>query len=88
MAFKEHIDDIRNRLKEGGYTSEMDICNRIVVRLLKELGWPIFDPWTVIFEYKVNKNSKKIDLVLCEPQAKPVIFIEIKAFERFLANFN
>ena len=27
-------------------------------------------------------------MVLCEPQAKPVIFIEIKAFERLLANFK
>jgi len=87
MTLKEHVDDIHKRLKEGGYISEMDICNRVVVRLLKELGWPIYDAWIVNFEYKVNKNSKKIDLVLCEPAAKPVIFIEIKAFERLLANY-
>lgn len=82
MTLKETIDDIRSQLKNGGYISEMSICNGIVVRLIKELGWPIFDPWTVIFEYNVNKTGKKVDLVLCEPKAKPVVFIEIKAFER------
>ena len=86
MTLEKHVDEIRNRLKEGGYISEMDICNRVVVRLLKALGWPIYDAWTVIFEYKVK--NRKIDLVLCEPEAKPVIFIEMKAFERLLPNWK
>ncbi|MDE0317129.1 MAG: type I restriction enzyme HsdR N-terminal domain-containing protein [Candidatus Poribacteria bacterium] len=88
MTLEEHVDDIRKRLKEGGYISETDICNRVVVRLLKKLGWPIYDAWTVIFEYKVNKKSKRIDLALCEPQAKPVIFIEIKNFEHILRDYD
>lgn len=86
MTLKEHIEDIQNRLKEGGYITEMAISNQIVVRLLKELGWPIFDEWTVIFEYPVG--NKKVDLVLCDPRAEPVIFIEMKAFERFLENYE
>ncbi len=87
MTLKEHIKDIRNRLKEGGYISEVAISNQIVVRLLMELGWPIFDEWTVIFEYAVEGN-KKVDLALCYPRAKPVIFIEMKTFERFLENYE
>lgn len=87
MILKEHIDDIRNRLKEGEYISEIDISNRIVVRLLQELGWPIFDAWTVIFEYAVAGN-KKVDLALCYPRAMPIIFIEMKTFERFLENYE
>ena len=79
----EHINDIRDRLKDGGYITEKSISNQIVIRLLKELGWPIFDEWTVIFEYPVG-NNKKVDLALCCPRAKSVIFIEVKAFERFL----
>ena len=86
MTLEKHVDEIRNRLKEGGYISEMDICNRVVVRLLKALGWPIYDAWTVIFEYKVK--NRKIDLVLCEPEAKPVIFIEIKNFEHILRDYD
>ena len=86
MILIEHIDDIRNRLKGGGYISETAISNQIVVRLLKELGWPIFDEWTVIFEYPVG-CGKKVDLALCDPRAEPVIFIEMKAFERFLEKY-
>ena len=85
MTLKEHINDIRNRLKEGGYISEKAISNQIVVRLLRKLGWQIFDEWTVIFEYPVG--NKKVDLALCDPRAEPVIFIEVKAFERFLEKY-
>ena len=88
MTLKKLIEDIRNRLKEGGYISEMDICNRVVVRLLKKLGWSIYDAWTVIFEYRVSEEYKRIDLALCEPEAKPVIFIEIKTFEHILRDHD
>ena len=86
MTLKEHINDIRNRLKTGGYIDETDISNRVVVRLLRELEWPIFDEWTVIHEYPVWSGTGlgKVDLALCNAPAKPIIFIEMKAFERFL----
>lgn len=87
MTLKKHIHDIRSRLRKGGYISEVAISNQIVVRLLKELGWPIFDEWIVIFEYAIE-GSKKVDLALCVPPAKPVIFIEMKAFERFLEKYE
>ena len=76
MTLKEHIKDIRSRLKKGGYISEIAISNQIVVRLLRELGWPIYDEWTVIFEYTVE-GQKKVDLALCAQRAKPVVFIII-----------
>lgn len=82
MTLEKHIGDIRNQLKEGAYINEIDISNRILMRLLKKLGWPIFDAWTVIFEYAVS--NQKIDLVLCKERATPIIFIEIKMFERLL----
>lgn len=88
MKLKEHIDDIRNRLKEGGYVDEAAISNQVVVRLLYALKWPIFDEWVVIYDYPVWDNEdneiKKVDLTLCHPLAEPIVFIEIKAFERFL----
>ena len=84
MTLEKHIGDIRNQLKEGAYINEIDISNRILMRLLKKLGWPISDAWTVIFEYAVS--NKKIDLVLCKERATPIIFIEIKMFERLLDN--
>lgn len=87
MTLKEHINDIRSRLKEGGYISEIAISNQIVVRLLRELGWPIYDEWTVIFEYTVG-GSKKVDLALCVPRAEPVIFIETKVFEKFFQKYE
>ena len=44
-----------------------------------------YDGWVVIFEYAVE-GSKKVDLALCAKPAKPVIFIEMKAFEHLLDN--
>ena len=85
MTLNEHIDKIRNRLKDGGYISEKAISNQIVIRLLRKLGWQIYDEWAVIFEYPVG--NKKVDLALCEPRGEPVIFIEVKAFERFLEKY-
>lgn len=85
MTLREHIDDIRNRLKKCGYVDETAISNQVVVRLLSALKWPIFDEWTVIYNYPVWDNEiKKVDLTLCHPLAEPIVFIEIKAFERFL----
>ena len=87
MTLKEHIHDIRSRLRKGGYINEAAISNQIVVRLLKELEWPIFDEWIVIPEYTIE-GSKKVDLALCAPPAKPVVFIEMKAFEKFLEKYE
>ena len=43
MEFREHIDDIRNRLKSNQYPSnEQAIRTGIVDRILLNLGWRMY----------------------------------------------
>ena len=48
MTLREHIDDIRNKLKEGQFTNEATVSDDIVRRLLHDpLGWPRYEPQIV-----------------------------------------
>ena len=76
MTLKEHIDDIRNRLKEGGFKNEASVSQGIVLRLLGELNWPSHDTQVVIPEYPVE--GRRVDFALCQPALKPLVFIEVK----------
>ena len=76
MAFKEHIDDIRNGLEQNDYTSEALVRQGIVDRLLIALGWSTFNPRIVIPEYSIDRG--RVDYALCHPALKPLVFIEVK----------
>ncbi len=76
MTLKEHIDDIRDRLKKGEFPNEAAVSHNIVLRLLDVLDWPRFNPQVIIPEYSVG--SRRVDFALCHPPSKPLIFIEVK----------
>ena len=76
MTLKEHVDAIRNGLREGLFTNEAQVSHGIVGRLLDALDWPRYDTQVVIPEYSVQ--GTRVDFALCHPQSKPVIFIEVK----------
>lgn len=76
MTLIEHIDDIRNRLKQSAYKDEAAVSNHIVNRLLQALNWPMYNPQVIIREYSVE--NRRVDLALCHPPEKPIIFIEVK----------
>ena len=76
MAFKEHIDDIRNKLEEGLFTNEAAVSQGIVLRFLHALDWPIFNIQVVVPEYTVEKL--RVDFALCPVSSKPLVFIEVK----------
>ncbi|MDE0483712.1 MAG: type I restriction endonuclease [Candidatus Poribacteria bacterium] len=76
MTLKEHIEDIRNQLKQGAYPSEAAVSFGIVQRLLEPLGWPKFTPQVIIPEYAVE--GQRVDFALCHPPGKPLVFIEVK----------
>ncbi|RKU08090.1 hypothetical protein C6501_17005 [Candidatus Poribacteria bacterium] len=75
MTLEEHIDDIRNQLKQGAYPNEAAVSLGIVLRLLQALEWPIFKPQVVIPEYAVERE--KVDFALCSSE-EPLVFIEVK----------
>lgn len=76
MTLKEHVDAIRNGLREGLFTNEAQVSHGIVGRLLDALDWPRYNTKIVTPEYSVQ--GTRVDFALCHPQSKPVIFIEVK----------
>lgn len=76
MTLKDHIDDIRNRLKKEWFNNEASVSQGIVLRLLSELDWPTHDTQVVIPEYPVD--GRRVDFALCHPPSKPLVFIEVK----------
>lgn len=76
MTLEEHIDDIRNRLRNGEFIDEEAVSGGIVKRLLHALDWNIFDVQVVVSQYTVD--SGRVDFALCPPRLTPQIFIEVK----------
>ena len=76
MTLREHVDAIRNGLREGLFTNEAQVSHGIVGRLLDALDWPRYNTKVVIPEYSVQ--GTRVDFALCHPQSKPAIFIEVK----------
>lgn len=76
MTLIDHIDDIRNKLKENAYKDEAAVSIQIVNRLLVALNWPTYSPEIFIPEYSVD--NKRVDFALCHPEKRPIIFIEVK----------
>ncbi len=76
MTLREHIDDIRNRLKGGEFKNEQSVSQGVVLRLLGELDWPTHDTQVVFPEHPVD--GRRVDFALCQPPSKPLVFIEVK----------
>lgn len=76
MSLNSDLEDIRNRLKAGGYQNEAAVSQGVILRLLNTLGWPIFDSARVSPEYTIG--TRRVDFALCHPAGKPIILIESK----------
>lgn len=76
MTLKEHIDGIRDALRENQFPNEAAVSQGIVGRLLTSLTWPWWNPRVVIPEYSVG--GRRVDFALCHPALKPMVFIEVK----------
>lgn len=70
------IADITLRLRQGRFPNEPSISQGIVLRLLHELGWITWDAGQVWPEYQTGEG--RADFALCNPAAKPAIFVEVK----------
>ena len=76
MTLKKTLADIVGKLREGRYPNEQSISQAVVLRLLNDLHWNIYDTNVVWPEYATGEG--RVDFALCEPPAKPRIFIEVK----------
>ncbi len=76
MTIQRRIEQVREQLRRGDFTSEASVSQGILLPILYELGWPIFDTKIVIPEYSVG--GKRVDFALCSSSGRSLVFIEVK----------
>ena len=82
-GLENKVSQIRENLSKGAYPNERTITTRIVMVLLRCLGWDVDNPHIVQEEYPAipDQTSKKVDLALFKnpKERKPEIYIEVKS---------
>jgi predicted type IV restriction endonuclease len=76
MEITNHIERVRDELRKGSFTSEAAVSQGIILPILNELGWPVFNTTIVIPEYSVE--GLRVDYALCHPENRPAVFVEVK----------
>jgi predicted type IV restriction endonuclease len=76
MSLETTLTDCTARLRQGRFPNEQAISQGIVLRVLQELGWDIYDTTTVWPEFQTGEG--RADFALCHPPSKPADFIEVK----------
>lgn len=76
MQIELTIADIVQKLREGRFPNEQSISQGIVLRILSDLGWDVYDTNIVWPEFSTGEG--RVDFALCDPRAKPRCFVEVK----------
>jgi hypothetical protein len=76
MSLETTLTDIIARLRQGRFPNEQAISQGIVLRVLQELGWDIYDTTLVWPEFQTGEG--RADFAVCHPPSKPAEFIEVK----------
>jgi predicted type IV restriction endonuclease len=76
MSLETTLTDIIARLRQGRFPNEQAISQGVVLRVLQELGWDIYDTTSVWPEFQTGEG--RADFALCHPPSKPADFIEVK----------
>lgn len=77
MALKDTIGNVVEKLREGAFPNEQSVSQGIVLRILSDLHWDVFEPSVVWPEY-ATADGGRADFALCEPRSKPKVLIEVK----------
>ena len=76
MQLERTIADIALKLREGRFPNEQSISQGVVLRVLSDLGWEVYDTNIVWPEYSTGEG--RVDFALCAPPEHPKSFIEVK----------
>lgn len=76
MSLEMTLSDIVCKLRENKFLTESTIATGVVLRVLNDLNWSVFDPAVVWPEY--STGIERVDFALCEPPEKPRVFIVVK----------
>lgn len=70
------LADIRRRLAAGVYTDTDRVTQGIVLPVLNDLGWPVFDPAVVVPAYAVG--DRVVDYALLGAQSSPAVILQVE----------
>ena len=76
MQLELTIADIGRKLREDRFPNEQSISQGIVLRILSDLGWDVYDTNVVWPEFSTGEG--RVDFALCSPPEKPKCFVEVK----------
>ena len=82
VNMNEILSDIRDKLAKNYFQNEEHVRISLVLRILFELGWDIWNPKEVNSEFKAvpNEDTSRVDIALfLNEYLPPSIFIEIKS---------
>lgn len=77
MELTDRISSIKERIADGRYQSESAVREAIVLPILDELGWDVWNPDAVIRE--LSLSGRRVDYALAVHPSRPNILIEVKA---------
>ena len=76
MSLEETVAQIKEDLRKGQFPNEASVSQGVVLPILKELEWPVFNTSVVAPQYKVEGTF--LDFALCNTGKKPVVSLEVK----------
>ena len=76
----EILLEIREFINKGYFLNEENVRFSLVSRILRELGWNIWNPKEVATEFNTvpNEDKSRVDIALFDNSPTPSVFIEIK----------
>jgi predicted type IV restriction endonuclease len=72
----DSIERIQRDLRAGRFANEAAVSQGVLLPLLHELGWPVFDTRVVAPEYALE--GRRVDYALCDRSERPIAFVEAK----------
>lgn len=85
---KEMLLDIRKKLIDNAYVNEEHVRMSLVARVVKQLGWDLWNPEEVNAEFVAvpHEDQSRVDLALFLNTFSPSVFIEVKAVGKLGGN--
>ncbi len=87
MTLLGTIQQLDASLRVGRFTNEAEVSTGVVLRILQDLGWPVFDTSVVAQQFRLqtpNGGTRREDFALCREDGRPLVFIEVKAVGKII----
>ena len=82
MTLLDTIQQLDANLTAGRFTNEAEVSTGVVLRILQDLDWPVFDTSVVAQQFPLKiptGGTRHEDIALCREDGRPLVFIEVKA---------